>query len=56
MSTQELRRPEPSTDFPTMEEPRPCPELRITRRLLVGVGVAAVLAGAVIGYLLGRSL
>jgi len=56
MITKELHRPEPSTDFPTMEEVRPCPESRVTRALLVGVATAAALVGVIVGFLLGRSL
>jgi hypothetical protein len=56
MITKELHRPEPSTDFPTMEEFRPSPGLRVTRPLLVAVATAAGLVGVVIGFLLGRSL
>jgi hypothetical protein len=56
MTMQELRRPEPSTDFPTMDEVRPCPDLRVTRRLIVGVATVAALVGAVIGFLIARSL
>ena len=56
MTTQELHHAEPSTDFPTMDEVPPCPELRVTRRLIVGVAAAAALAGAVIGFLIGRNL
>jgi hypothetical protein len=56
MITKELVRPEPSTDFPTMEEIRPLPARRVTRALLVGVAAAGTLVGVVIGFLLGRSL
>jgi hypothetical protein len=56
MITKELHRPEPSTDFPTMEEIRPLPAPRVTRAVLVGVATAATLVGVVIGFLLGRSL
>jgi hypothetical protein len=54
--TKELHRPEPSTDFPTMEEIRPLPAPRLSRAMLVGVATAGTLVGVVIGFLLGRSL
>jgi hypothetical protein len=55
MITKELHRPEPSTDFPTMEEVGPCPP-QLTRTLLVGVATAGALVGVVVGFLIGRSL
>jgi hypothetical protein len=56
MATQDLHRVEPSTDFPTLDETRPCPELRVTRRLILGVAVSSSLVGAAIGFLIGRNL
>jgi hypothetical protein len=56
MTTTDVHRPEPSTDFPTLEEFRPCPDPWVARLLLIGVAAASAMVGAVIGFLVGRAL
>jgi hypothetical protein len=56
MSTTAPHRTEPSTDFPAFDDARPCPDLAVSRLVLVGLAAVSALAGALIGFLVGRAV